>query len=439
MPQERASVFEAPFLGVESLAAPGVEVDAIKQLEAIGFAMKPRFENKRFMPKGYKVDTIMTPGKEWTDWAIDGVGDFTNIVYPLSSILSFPSITTPGGGTNARDWTFTSYGSAPDLMQTYTVDVGSMVRAERALNIIFTEFGMKFTRDSIDISGAAIGKLIEDPVNLAGTTVYLLEKDSGTISGGTFNVDVETAGPVNDDVDIDWDATAAEVQLAIGGLSNVGHGNVLVTGGPLNDADFTVVFGNALFGDSVVVVLDDASLTGSTPVASETAVQAAVSTSRVVAIPMAAGDTSIYLDTTAGGIGTTQLTRVLEAELRIANKNAPLWVLDASEESWAATYEQAIDATLKVKMVADSVGFAQLSRIRNGDSVFVRLENIGTAFAAPDDALNRQILIDVAGKFETLDDFGMDGVTTLDWNVRLVDDATLGWIDVVVRNALTEL
>lgn len=434
MAQERASVFEAPFIGVESLADPGTAVAATKQLESIGFAMKPKIETSRFAPKGSKVDTILVPGKDFTEWAIDGRADYNNIVYPLASVLSSPAITTPGGATNVRDWDFGSQSDAPDLQQTYTIDVGSHIRAARARHVVINEFGLTFTRDSVTLSGSAIGKQMEDPVYLNGLTVYTLGF-TGTVTGGTFTVTVGAATTAA----IAYNATAATVQLEIGKLSTVSHGNVYVTGGP-GPASYTVVFTGALFGTSVTMTASGASLTGTTPGISATSVQAGAAVSTIAALPAAPGSVSVYADDTSGALGTTKLLRCLQAELRIGGRNAPLWVLDAAQTSWANVYETANDVTLKLKMVADGVGMGYLSTIRNGATKFVRIEATGAAFASPDGSFNRRLRVDVAGKVEMPDDFGGDTVTTVDWTLRLVEDATWdNWIKVNVRNNLTAL
>lgn len=50
---------------------------------------------------------------------------------------------------------------------------------------------------------------------------------------------------------IDDDATAAQVQAALEALSNIGEGNVLVTGGPLGTGPFTVTFRGDLANTNV--------------------------------------------------------------------------------------------------------------------------------------------------------------------------------------------
>lgn len=89
-----------------------------------------------------------------------------------------------------------------------------------------------------------------------------IKLSSGTASGGTFSV----AGVADTPVDIAHNATAAEVQAAIESLESIGVGNAVVSGTAVGSG-YTVTFVGALQGTAVTaLVLDDADLTGSTPV-----------------------------------------------------------------------------------------------------------------------------------------------------------------------------
>jgi hypothetical protein len=81
---------------------------------------------------------------------------------------------------------------------------------------------------------------------------------TGNPTGGTFTLtyggQVTTAIP--------WNSTAGGVQLALGGLSNVGLGNVIVTGGPAPGTPFTVTFQGTLSGMNQPNLTATALLTG---------------------------------------------------------------------------------------------------------------------------------------------------------------------------------
>lgn len=95
-----------------------------------------------------------------------------------------------------------------------------------------------------------------------GSQVQEIKLTSGTASSGTYSV----AGVADTPVDIDFDATAAELQVALEGLESIGAGNVLVTGTDLT-AGYLVTFIGALQGVSLTaLVLDDANLVGTSPI-----------------------------------------------------------------------------------------------------------------------------------------------------------------------------
>jgi PKD repeat protein/type 1 glutamine amidotransferase len=81
-------------------------------------------------------------------------------------------------------------------------------------------------------------------------------------TGGTFTLTFngQTTAPLA------FNATAAQIQAAVEGLSNVGAGNAAATGGPVNTANVTVSFRGALSQTDVSQITADASaLTGSSP------------------------------------------------------------------------------------------------------------------------------------------------------------------------------
>lgn len=109
-------------------------------------------------------------------------------------------------------------------------------------------------------SGPEAGKI--GPYQAAGTNEVQTLTKIGTISGGTFTLTFngQTTAPIA------WNAVAADVQAALIALSNIGPGEVGVTGGPINSAPFTVTF---TFGsgaaDVTQLTADTTLLTGSTP------------------------------------------------------------------------------------------------------------------------------------------------------------------------------
>jgi len=434
--RERAQVFEASQWGPEALTAPGVAVAATKRLEAISASLKPNIEVERYRPFGNKYDTLMIPGKDWSTVDVTGRLDYNNIIYPLASAIGYPNISTPGGGTNARLWEFESFATVPDTVQTYTVDSGSTVRAQRATNVILSDLGFAFTRASVEVTATGIGKLFTDGVNMTGNAVYTVTI-AGTVSGGTFTLTYSSQTTSA----IPYDATASQVEAALIALSNIGYGDVQVAGGPGDEAPFVITFTGDLGNQAITLTGTFTSLTpapGGSAIAS-TATGQAITT--VAALPVVPGNVNVYVDSTFGAIGTTKLTRLFEADINIASRFNPMWVLDSDQTSFAATVGAPPDLTCRLKMAANAVGMGFLETIRSGDTVYIRIESEGDSFAAPDAALNYMFRADLACKVESPNDFGeTDGAMSVDWMFRAVSDSSFGGVArFQVQNLLTAL
>lgn len=84
---------------------------------------------------------------------------------------------------------------------------------------------------------------------------------TGTPTGGVFTLTFDS----QETSDIDYDATAAEVQTALEGLSNVEPGDVVCAGGPLPGTAVTITFAGQYAGvDVALITSDDSGLTGGT-------------------------------------------------------------------------------------------------------------------------------------------------------------------------------
>jgi hypothetical protein len=107
-------------------------------------------------------------------------------------------------------------------------------------------------------SGPDAGKV--GPFQASGTAEVQTLTKAGTVSGGTFTLTYK--GETTED--IAHDATAADVQEALNALSTIqADGGVTVTGGPINDAAFSVTFNAASGADFPALVSDVTNLTGS--------------------------------------------------------------------------------------------------------------------------------------------------------------------------------
>jgi len=120
-------------------------------------------------------------------------------------------------------------------------------------------------------SVAALSFLPTNQVKLQPVTVTI----TGTPTGGTFTISVTAGGSTQTTSGIAYNASAATVQTALAALSNVGSGNVAVTGSA--GGPYSITFaGYVGWLGAVKVTADGTSLTGGTsPAATATAVTSA--------------------------------------------------------------------------------------------------------------------------------------------------------------------
>lgn len=171
---ENASVFTGVQLGVETV--PGTAVAANKRMSAFGINPSPAFESDQYGPDGQKFDTLSTLIYEASEFDITGRQTYSEIIYPLASLITKPTPTTPAGGTTAKEWLFTSDKAGPDAPATYTIEFGSSVRGARITNGIVNELTLTWSKTAaLEMSGSGFGKAIEDPFTLtASPTVIAL-------------------------------------------------------------------------------------------------------------------------------------------------------------------------------------------------------------------------------------------------------------------------
>lgn len=159
---ERSSLNQNVQIGVE--ATPGTAVAATKRLQSIGIEPNISVETSPFRPIGSKFNALSTLGKEWVEASLTGRGTFTEIIYPLSSVISTATMSSPEVG--AHQWSFSPNTRDDDNPKTFTIEHGSSVRADRFSYGIVTELGMSFNRDNIEITGSLMGRAIEDGITM---------------------------------------------------------------------------------------------------------------------------------------------------------------------------------------------------------------------------------------------------------------------------------
>lgn len=163
---ERSSLTQGVQLGLE--ATPGTSVPANKKFISIGVEPAVQVEPYRFRPMGQKFASLVVPGKEWVEADIAGVGNYSEIIWFLASVLNYdgaPSVVD----TTGQQWTFTPNASSEDTVKTFTVEQGGVVRAHKFTHGLVTQLEITLTRDSCEISGTMLGQALQDGITMTAS------------------------------------------------------------------------------------------------------------------------------------------------------------------------------------------------------------------------------------------------------------------------------
>lgn len=168
---ERTAVVQKVQIGVES--TPGTAVPANRQLFATGFETDPQVTDQAYRPQGSKYETIIVDQKEWSQVALSGYPAYGDMIYLLESLMSTDTshnqLTDGGTSTGAYKWIFDSLNSVEDTPKTLTLEQGSPFRAHKMANGVVTDLGIKFNRDTVDLSGNMIATRLTDAITLTAS------------------------------------------------------------------------------------------------------------------------------------------------------------------------------------------------------------------------------------------------------------------------------
>ena len=162
---ENPSINQLVQIGVET--TPGTGVAATKRLTGMKVEPGIRADVKTYKASGYRFPTVASLSKEWVEAAISGPLTFTEIIYPLSSLIK---AVTPTGAGSAKTWTFAPTSTGGDTRKVYTIEHGSADRAQEINYGLVTGMTLNFTRDECTLSGTMLGKALVDNQSLTSLT-----------------------------------------------------------------------------------------------------------------------------------------------------------------------------------------------------------------------------------------------------------------------------
>lgn len=143
-------------IGVET--TPGTAVDADKLLKSLSINLGPTVESQAHPSHGSKFSGNSVVHKHWSSGTVEGPLSFNDIIYPLSTLFTPPTPTTPSGGTLSREWKFIPLVQGNETLKTLTVEAGDSTAAEIIAGVAVQGLTFDFAADDVTINGPVIGR-----------------------------------------------------------------------------------------------------------------------------------------------------------------------------------------------------------------------------------------------------------------------------------------
>lgn len=428
---ERASVFESTQIGVEALGASGTAVDASKRLLCTGFDFQPDPQIEPYSPFGSKASTVAIARKEMTEGSYEGKICPNDLLYLFSGMFGNAAITTPGGATLTRRWTWLPKNFDPNIVRTFTIEKGSSVLADRFAYGLINSMTLNVDRDNADVSGECLGRIMTEGVQMYRNEIQKFTLDAGAT--GNFRLTFDGQQTAN----IAHTSTAAQVQTIMEALSNIEPGDVIVTKPTSEQWDFEftgryrqtdvplMTYQNV---DLVIVPPDDSAVT---------VVQASATPTEIEAVPISPKSCSVFFADSVANLATGRLTRVTKWDLTIGELFNALMTLDDSQNSFSAHYEVEPNMNGMLTMEADSASLPLLSNLRNTEKRFMRfLASQGTIEAG----FPYRVQITMPVILTEIDRDDEDGLRVAKFSYEPVWDSTLNsFMEVVIDTDMTSL
>lgn len=165
---ERATAAQVTQLGIQPAA---VAVAANKKLSSIGFSIAPQLETRTIKPAGAKYPTLAILGKDYSALSVAGDATYDDLAFIAQSALCVPTKV----GTGPWDFTYKPSIAGPDTVKVFTLEKGeaSPGRTERVPSVQMNELSLAFSRDAIEVGGAAIGGKVEFAANQTASPTAL--------------------------------------------------------------------------------------------------------------------------------------------------------------------------------------------------------------------------------------------------------------------------
>jgi hypothetical protein len=398
-------------------------VPAGKRLLSLGIELTPNIPSSNIRPIGNIFSTGVQNGKEFAEGRLSGRLSYTDIVYPLASVLSAPVITTPAG-----NGTFTVTLGTPSA-GTFTLTFNGQTTAGIAYNAAASAVATALAGLStiaaaanISVTGSAGGPYTVTFANALLYTPLALTGSGAGLTDGTFSVTGTAASATRRWTFRPGQSAPNTCQSytiekgSASGASRVAY--AMVTALEMAFTEVTAEVTGSLIAQQFA---DGISLTGGpTDITNQ---------------PVNAPEASAYFGNTL--LGMTKFTRLQECKWMVNDRHVPVWSVDRAQTSYAATVEKAADMGAEIVVMGNSDADAYLADLKNGQAKFFRIQCVGPTIETGYPFL---VEITIPARLKNPSRADRNDVFTHGYSLEGVYDSTFGTaVQVVVQNALTAL
>ena len=395
---------------------PGTPSSGYATLCALDVSVSPELDVKTYRAAGKRVPTTSVLNKKMGKGRFEGGVSYNELALILANLIGGDQPVAVG--TGGFGWTFTPNSTGPDTPIIFTARRGDTEAAQIYSYLHSQSLQMTINRDSVEMSGDMAAYAPDNAGALTTLTdeIQALSK-SGTVSGGTFTLTYSSQTTAN----IAWNATAAAVQAALEALSNIAPGDVFVTGGPLPSKRLHIRFAGTLAGTNVsAITVDNTNLTGGGSLGISTLLAGGAEVPQLTESPMSGNEINLYVDTSSGGLGGTQIGCPLEVRINLPERFKQKWCLNRSNTSFTEPVGIATEPMVEFDLEFNSAARALYDAVvtNNLPLRFIRVGALGANIGSGADyTMNWDFAASINMAKELKDADGVYGYT-FGWNIK---------------------
>lgn len=172
---DRPALLQRGSYAFEGSGTPGTAVPATKRFVGLMLAPSPQAEKYNIIATGDQYARETGLNREWSDVSLSGTPTYDEITPLLSLYNGAPTITTPVGGTNARQHEWQGVNGVIPALRSITYEYGDANRAQQMAYVHGQDLTISIARagDGVSVSGALMGRGMVDPFTLSGGVVAL--------------------------------------------------------------------------------------------------------------------------------------------------------------------------------------------------------------------------------------------------------------------------